>query len=86
MKLNPVYEPRTLNQSQVYMIEGTQYRYLRTEGNGQNAKYVFLPLPNQRKISEISLNSTKLAIKCQSVEGMTCQPPKNQNVVQMGFL
>ncbi|RCJ18451.1 hypothetical protein A6770_32965 [Nostoc minutum NIES-26] len=86
MKLNPVYDPKTLNQSKVYMIEGTRYRYVRTEGNGKNAKYVFSPLPNQRKTSNISLNNTKLSIKCQSVEGMTCQPPKNQNVIQMGFL
>ncbi|MBC1238639.1 MULTISPECIES: hypothetical protein [Nostoc] len=86
MKLNPVFEPNTLNTSKVYMIEGTQYRYVQAHSSGKNIKYVFSPLPNQRKTSEISLNSTKLTIKCQEVKGMTYQPTKEQNVVQMGLL
>ncbi|RCJ32456.1 hypothetical protein A6770_18755 [Nostoc minutum NIES-26] len=64
MKLNPVYEPKTLNPSKVYLIDSTQYRYLRIEGTGKHIKYVFSPLPNQRKTSDISLNNTKLTIKC----------------------
>jgi len=86
MKLKPVFEPKTLSQSRVYLIDGTQYRYLRTEGGGKHIKYVFSPLPNQRKTSEVSLNSIKLTIRCQEVEGMTYQPLKEQNVVQMGLL
>ncbi|BBD63332.1 hypothetical protein NIES2109_61820 (plasmid) [Nostoc sp. HK-01] len=86
MKLNPVFEPKTLNHSKVYLIDGTQYRYVRTESSGKSIKYVFSPLPNQRKSSEISLNSTKLGIKCQEIEGMTYEPPKEQIVVQMGLL
>ncbi|RCJ40072.1 hypothetical protein A6770_38410 [Nostoc minutum NIES-26] len=86
MKLNPVFEPKILSQSKVYLIDCVQYRFVRTEGSGKNIKYIFQPLPNQRKISEISLNSTKLAIRCQEVEGMVCEPPKNQSVVQMEFL
>ncbi|MBU7586200.1 MAG: hypothetical protein KAF91_25600 [Nostoc sp. TH1S01] len=86
MKLNPVFEPKTLSQSKVYLIDGTQYRYVRTDGNGKSIKYVFSPLPNQRKTSELSLNSTKLGIKCQEVEGMTYEPPKEQFVVQIGLL
>ncbi|MBD2468803.1 hypothetical protein [Nostoc sp. FACHB-145] len=86
MKLNSVFDPKTLNQSKVYLIDGTQYRYVRTDGSGQNSKYVFSPLPNQRKSSEISFNSTKLGIKCQEVEGIVYQPPKEQTVMQMGLL
>lgn len=86
MKLKPVFEPKTLSQLKMYLIDCVQYRYVRTEGSGKNSKYVFSPLPNQRKSSEISLNSTKLGIKCQEVEGMTYEPPKEQFVVQMGLL
>ncbi|MBD2451854.1 hypothetical protein H6G76_32990 [Nostoc sp. FACHB-152] len=86
MKLNPVFETKTLSQSKVYLIDGTQYRYVQTESSGKNSKYVFAPLPNQRKTSEIFLNSTKLGIKCQEIEGQTYEPPKEQTVVQMGLL
>jgi len=86
MKLKPVFEPKTLNQSKVYLIDGTQYRYVRSDGSGKSIKYVFSPLTNQRKTSEISLNSIKLGIKCQEVEGLTCEPPKQEIVVQMGLL
>lgn len=86
MELNPVYDPKTLNQSKVYMIEGTRYRYLRTDGNVKNIKYVFLPLPNQKKTKEISLNETRLSIRCLEVQGVTYEPPKEQAVVQMGLL
>ncbi|WP_313931989.1 MULTISPECIES: hypothetical protein [Nostoc] len=86
MKLNPVFEPKTLNYSKVYLIDGTQYRYVRTEGSGKHIKYVFSPLPNHRKTSEVSLNSTKLGIRCQEIEGIVYQPPKEQTVVQMGLL
>ncbi|MBD2480346.1 MULTISPECIES: hypothetical protein [Nostocaceae] len=86
MELKPVFDPKTLNQSKIYLIDCVQYRYVRTDGSGKNSKYVFAPLPNQRKSSEISLNSTKLGIRCQEVEGITYEPPKEQNVVQMGLL
>ncbi|BBD63121.1 hypothetical protein NIES2109_59710 (plasmid) [Nostoc sp. HK-01] len=86
MKLNPVFDPKTLNTSKIYLIDCVQYRYVRTEGSGKNSKYIFAPLPNQRKSSEISLNFTKLGIKCQEVEGIVYQPPKEQFVVQMGLL
>ncbi|MBD2496759.1 hypothetical protein [Nostoc sp. FACHB-280] len=86
MELKPVFDPKTLNQSKIYLIDCVQYRYVRTDGSGKNSKYVFAPLPNQRKTSEIFLNSTKLWIRCQEVEGMTCEPLKEQTVVQMGLL
>ncbi|MBE9210601.1 hypothetical protein IQ244_29685 [Nostoc sp. LEGE 06077] len=86
MKLNPVFEPKILSQSKVYLIDCVQYRYVRTEGSGKNSKYVFAPLPKQRKSSEISLNSTKLGIRCQEVEGMTYEQPNEQIVVQIGLL
>lgn len=86
MKLNPVFDSKTLSNSKVYVIEGTRYRYVRTDGSAKNIKYVFSPLPNQRKTSEISLNSTKLGIKCQEIEGQTYESPKEQTVVQMGLL
>jgi hypothetical protein len=86
MKLNPVYDPKTLNQSKVYMIEGTRYRYVRSDGSVKNMKYVFSPLPNQRKTKEISLNETRLSIRCQEVQGMTYEPQNEQFVVQMGLL
>ncbi|WP_414569389.1 hypothetical protein [Nostoc sp. CCY 9925] len=86
MELNPVYDPKTLTQSKVNMIEGTRYRYVRSDGSGKNIKYVFSPLPNQRKTSEISFNSTKLGIRCQEIKGITYEPPKEQTVVQMGLL
>ncbi|MBD2683580.1 MULTISPECIES: hypothetical protein [Nostoc] len=86
MELNPVYDPKTLNQSKVYMIEGTRYKYLRIDGSRKNIKYVFSPLPNQRKTKEISLNETRLSIRCLEVQGVTYEPPKEQTVVQMGLL
>lgn len=86
MKLNYVFDGASLKQSKVYLIDCVQYRYVRTDGSGKNSKYIFQPLPNQRKTSEISLNSTKLGIKCQVIEGMIYQPPKEQCVVQMGLL
>ncbi|WP_414573247.1 hypothetical protein [Nostoc sp. CCY 9925] len=86
MKLDPVYDPKTLTQSKVYMVEGTRYRYVRIDGSGKNIKYVFSPLPNQRKTKEISLNETRLSIRCQEVQGMTYEASKEQTVVQMGLL
>ncbi|MCC5640995.1 hypothetical protein LC593_35240 [Nostoc sp. CHAB 5844] len=86
MKLNPVYDSKNLSTSKVYLIDCVQYRYVRIEGNGKNIRYVFQPLPNQRKTSELSLNNTKLSIRCQEVQGMVYQQPKEQNVVQMGLL
>ncbi|MBD2471428.1 hypothetical protein [Nostoc sp. FACHB-145] len=86
MNLKPVFDPKTLSTSKIYLIDCVQYRYVRTDGSGKNSRYVFAPLPNQRKTSDISLNSTKLGIKCQVIEGIVYQPPKEQNVVQMGLL
>jgi hypothetical protein len=86
MSLKAVFEPKTLSTSKVYLIDCTQFRYVRSEGSDKHIKYVFAPLPNQRKSSEISLNSTKLGIRCQEVEGIVYQPPKEQFVVQMGLL
>ncbi|MBD2303895.1 MULTISPECIES: hypothetical protein [Nostocales] len=86
MNLKPVFDPKTLSHSKVYLIDCTQYRYVRTEGSGKHIKYVFAPLPNQRKSSEISLNSTKLGIRCQEVVGMNYEQQKEQIVVQIGLL
>jgi hypothetical protein len=86
MNLKPVYEPKTLAQSKVYLIDSVRYRFIRQEGSEKHIKYVFSPLPNQRKTSEISLNQTKLIIRCQEIEGMVYQPTLNQFVVQMGLL
>ncbi|MCC5639826.1 hypothetical protein LC593_29170 [Nostoc sp. CHAB 5844] len=86
MNLKPVFDPKNLSTSKIYLIDCVQYRYVRTEGSGKNSKYVFAPLPNQRSSSEISFNSTKLAIRCQEVVGMNYEPPQEQFVVQMGLL
>ncbi|WP_341530073.1 hypothetical protein WKK05_12670 [Nostoc sp. UHCC 0302] len=73
MELNPVYDPRLLNPSKVYQIDGGLYQYLRQSGTSTNPRYVFghLPTPGHKKKSDIVLNRTKLAIRCQEVVGMT---------------
>jgi predicted sulfurtransferase len=88
MELNPVYEPRLLNPSKVYQIDGGLYQYLRQSGTSTNPRYVFghLPTPGHKKKSDIVLNRTKLAIRCQEVVGMSVSisaPEDNSEQLQL---
>jgi hypothetical protein len=74
MKLSPVYEPKLLNPSKVYRIEGAFYQYLRSSGSSTHPQYVFghLPVPGHRKRADLVLNRNKLINRCEEVVGMTC--------------
>lgn len=74
MELNPVCDPKLLNPSKVYRIDGAFYQYLRTVGSDNHPQYVFghLPTPGHQKKSDVVLNRNKLMIRCCEVKGMTC--------------
>jgi hypothetical protein len=74
MELNSVYDPRLLNSSKVYEIDGAFYQYLHSSGTSANPRYIFghLPTPRQKKKPDLVMNRDKLMIRCSEVAGMTC--------------
>lgn len=85
MNTTPVHDPRTLSPHAVYSIAGCFYRYLRTEGTDTHPKYLFEPLPAQRKIAVLPLNRQTLIIRCQVVEGMTAPHPGTRQWTQLSL-
>ena len=51
MELNSVYDPRLLDSSKVYQIDGGLYQYLRQSGTSTNPRYVFGHLPGQTHLN-----------------------------------
>ncbi len=79
MKLSPVYNPASLSTNKVYQIDGASYQFVQKTGEGKNIKYIFSPLPKQRRTTEVVLNQNKLILYCVEVEGMTCNTSKIEN-------
>ncbi len=80
MELNSVYDPKLLNHSKVYQINGVFYQYLSKSGTDNHPQYVFghLPIPGQKKKSNLVLNRDKLRIRCLEVVGMFCNTSANE--------
>ncbi len=79
MKLSPVSNPASLSRKKVYQIEGTSYQFVQKTGDGKNIKYIFSPLPQQRRKNQLILNQTKLILRCAEVEGMIYSPSAVEN-------
>jgi hypothetical protein len=75
MELNSVYDPKLLNPAKVYQIDGVFYQYLHSLGSNARPQYVFghLPIPGQKKKSNLVVSRDKLMIRCSEVVGMTCK-------------
>lgn len=75
MELNSVYDPKLLNPTKIYQIDGAFYQYLHSSGSNTHPKYVFshLPTPGQKQKSNLMFNRDKLIIRCSEVVGMTCK-------------
>ncbi|MBD6621131.1 hypothetical protein FNW02_36840 [Komarekiella sp. 'clone 1'] len=76
MELNSVCDPKSLNPTKVYQIDGAFYQYLHSSDSNTHPKYVFghLPIPGQKQKSNLVINRDKLMIRCSEVVGMTCNP------------
>ncbi|OKH56258.1 hypothetical protein NIES2101_00290 [Calothrix sp. HK-06] len=63
-------EPSNLTNSKVYLIDGVLYRYIYKTDSINNPKFVFRPLPGQRKRCDLKLNSTQIYIKVFEVKSL----------------
>lgn len=84
MELNSVHDPKLLNCSKIYQINGVFYQYLHSLDSDIHPKYVFghLPTPGQKKKSNLVLNRDKLRIRCLEVVGMSCNTSANEETTK----
>ena len=85
MDITPVCDTRTLSLNAVYSIDGYLYRYLGVEGTNPHQKYLFEPLPAQRRTAVLTLNRNALLLRCSVVQGHTVPPPRNTQWTQLSL-
>ena len=78
LELTKVYDSTLLTSTAVYLINGSQYRFLCRDAfaSVNSPQYIFEPLPGQRKKSTLTLNHKQLLSKVYEVPNFKVSPVK----------